>query len=205
MTFIKAQEKRRIAEAVARAETRTSGEFVTVLARAADDYLAWALGWAAVIALLIPGTLLLADAALTAFHLYEIQLGVFIACAVLFLGTPLRFRIVPRRVKHMRASRLAHEQFFHQGVHRTRERSGVLFFVSVAEHYVELIADAGIHEKVGEERWQAIIDGFVAEVRGGDVGGGFERAVAACADAMAVHYPRAADDTNELADGLIEL
>lgn len=205
MTFIKAEEKRRIAEAVAKAETRTSGEFVTVLAHAADDYLAWALGWAAVIALLVPGALLLADAALTAFHLYEVQLGTFIAFGVLFLGTPLRFRVVPRRVKQMRASRLAHEQFFHRGVHRTHERSGVLFFVSIAEHYVELIADAGIHEKVGETRWQAIIDAFVADVRDGDVGGGFERALAACGDAMAEHYPRAADDANELPDGLIEL
>ena len=56
-----------------------------------------------------------------------------------------------------RASRLAREQFFEPGLHLTRARTGVLIFVAVAEHYVEIIADEGINALVapapGTRRW----------------------------------------------------
>ena len=79
----------------------------------------------------------------------------------------LHLLLVPRRVKHARASRLAKAQFYQQGVHLTPHHSGVLFFVSLAERYVEIVADKGIHEKLGEAHWQGIIDKFVAQCEPG--------------------------------------
>jgi putative membrane protein len=202
------QDKARISAAIKAAEKNTSGEFVAVVARASDHYIFLPLLWAAMIALLIPGILLLIGTSLTQeyAHVYHLQLLIFIVLALLFVFVPgLHLYLVPRSVKHSRASRLAKAQFYLQGVHVTREHSGVLLFVSLAEHYVEIVADQGIHEILGEAHWQGIIQAFVQQVQSGQVVEGFVTAITACGEVMAKHYPRRADDTNELSDGLIEI
>lgn len=202
------QDKARISAAIQAAEKNTSGEFVAVVARASDHYIFLPLLWAAILALLTPGVFLLIN---TSFsheypHLYHLQLLIFIVLAILFVFVPeLHLHLVPRSVKHSRASRLAKAQFYVQGVHMTREHSGVLLFVSLAEHHVEIVADKGIHEKLGEAHWQEIVENFVQQVRSGQVADGFVTAVTACGEATAKHYPRRADDSNELSDGLIEI
>lgn len=199
-------DRARIKEAVTLAEQSTSGEFVAVVARSSDAYLSMVLLWSAGLALLLPAPLLLLPAHIRYLDIYQLQIVAFILLTFLFEFLPgLHMALVPKRLRHSRASRLAHAQFYEQGVHLTREHSGVLLFVSMAEHYVEIVADQGIHEKIGQQRWQAIVDGFTAKVRAGDVTGGFVAAITACGEAMAEHYPAQPHDTDELSDGLIEI
>lgn len=199
-------DKARISEAIRTAEKNTSGEFVAVVARSSDHYIFLPLLWAAFLALILPGILYFAGVPLAWIHVYQIQLALFVVLALLFLFVPeLHLHLVPRHVKHARASRLAKAQFYIQGVHMTREHSGVLFFVSLAEHYVEIVADQGIHEKLGQKHWHGIIQAFVAEVHQGNVVEGFVAAITACGAAMATHYPPEPGNPNELSDGLIEI
>jgi putative membrane protein len=199
-------DRARITAAIHAAEKNTSGEFVAVVARASDHYIVLPLLWSAIVALLFPGACLLAGVSLGWVHLYQLQLLIFIALAALLLTVPgLHLLLVPRHVKHAHASRLAQAQFYRQGVQLTPHHSGVLFFVSLAERYVEIVADKGIHEKLGEAHWQGIIDVFVREVRRGRVVDGFVEAIGACGAAMAAHYPPDPNETSELSDGLIEL
>jgi putative membrane protein len=198
-------DRREIKAAVQSAEQRTSGEFVAVAARVSDHYLAIALLWAAGLALILPAPLLLFTP-LRFLDIYRLQIVAFILLALLFEFLPgLHMALVPKRLCHAKASRLAHAQFYEQGVQLTHGHSGVLLFVSLAERYVEIVADKGIHEKIGEARWQAIVDGFVQKVSGGDVTGGFVAAISACGEAMAEHYPAKPGDEDELSDGLIEI
>ena len=206
MVRFSAEDKNRITAAIHAAEKNTSGEFVAVVARASDHYVLLPLLWSAILALLFPGACLLAGVSLRWVHIYQLQLLIFIVLAVLLLSVPdLHLKLIPRHVKHAHASRLARAQFYAQGVQLTAHHSGVLFFVSLAERYVEIVADKGIHEKLGEARWQGIIDLFVAQVRRGRAVDGFVDAIGACGAAMAEHYPPDPDDTSELSDGLIEL
>jgi putative membrane protein len=206
MIRFSADDKSRITAAIHRAEKNTSGEFVAVVARASDHYVLLPLLWSAILALLFPGTCMLAGLSLRGVQLYQLQLLLFILLAVLILSVPgLHLKLIPARVKHARAARLAKAQLYIQGVQLTRHHSGVLFFVSLAERYVEIVADKGIHEKLGEARWQNIIEKFVTEVRRGRVVDGFVEAIGACGAAMAEHYPPDPAETSELSDGLIEL
>ena len=206
MVKFSAEEREKITAAIHAAEQRTSGEFVAVAARRSDGYLSFALLWAAGLALILPAPLLLLSAPIRYLHVYQLQLLVFVLSALLFEFVPaLHMALVPKPVRRARASRLAHAQFYEQGVHVTREHSGVLFFVSLAERYVEIVADKGIHEKMGEEAWGRIVKLFVDEVQKGDVTDGFVAAIGACGEAMAQHYPSKPDDLDELSDGLIEL
>lgn len=206
MIRFSADDKARITAAIHAAEKGTSGEFVAVVARASDHYVFLPLLWAAILALLFPGACLLAGSPLPWVPLYHLQLLIFIVLAVLLLSVPgLHLKLIPQRVKHERAGRLAQAQFYAQGVQLTPHHSGVLFFVSLAERHVEIVADKGIHEKLGEAHWQGIIDKFVEHVRRGRIVDGFVDAITTCGAAMAEHYPREPSDTNELSDGLIEI
>lgn len=206
MIHFSADDKARISAAILAAEKNTSGEFVAVVARASDHYVLLPLLWSAILALLFPGACLLAGVSVPWVHIYQIELLIFIVLAILLLSLPgLHLGLIPTRVKHARASRLAKAQFYVQGVQLTAHHCGVLFFVSLAERYVEIVADKGIHGRLGEARWQSIIDAFVAQVRRGQVVDGFVDAISACGLAMAEHYPPDPADTSELSDGLIEI
>jgi putative membrane protein len=223
MTFLTDDDKAKIAEAIRRAELKTSGELVTVIARESDPYLYVPLLWASLIALLLPFAVLyvpLWNAYVSAlggegawalyveqdlYKTYALQLISFFVLALLFRWTPLKMRLVPTSVKHRRASRLAREQFYVQGLHHTRDRTGVLIFVSVAEHYVEIIADKGINDKVAADEWEHIVGHFVNRLKGRKIARGFIGAVDACGRVLARHFPRAADDVDELPNHLIEI
>lgn len=205
MAFLDQADKDRIAEAIRQAELKTSGELVTVIAVASDGYHFIPLLWASLVALLVPGLLWMSGSGLGVLRIYELQLATFLVLCLLFRWTPLKMRLVPKTVKHRRASRLAHEQFHVQGLHLTRDRTGILLFVSVAEHYVEIIADQGINARVAPGSWDGIIKEFIKHVRQGRISDGFLSAVHSCGAILEAHFPRPADDTKELPNHLVEL
>lgn len=195
----------RIAAAIREVESRTSGELVTVVAHASDGYAAFPLLAAAVLALLTPAVAWIAAPDLDHLHVYTVQLVVFIVVAAAALWTPLRMRLVPPAVKQRQARRLAREQFHALGLDQTHGRTGILLFVSVAERYVEILADRSIDEKVPPGTWKEVVAAFTRQVRDGKIADGFVGALTACGALLASHFPRAADDRNELPDVLIEL
>ena len=162
MAFLTDQDRQQIADAIAAAERRTSGELVTVIAQAADDYRYIPLLWPALAALLLPALLLTVWPEIGAWRLYLVQAAGFVVLALIAHLPRVHLALVPASVKRRRASRLAREQFFEQGLHLTRARTGVLIFVAVAEHHVEIIADTGINALVPPGTWDRAVAEFVA-------------------------------------------
>jgi putative membrane protein len=68
-------------------------------------------------------------------------------------------------------------QFFVQGLHKTEHWTGVLIFASAGERYAEIVADAGINEKVGPEVWDDAVDALVTEIKAGRPADGFIAAI----------------------------
>lgn len=207
MAFVSESDKARIRQAIERAERRSHGELVTVIAGRADDYPFIPALWAALFAFAVPPLGRMTGFLFEAGDWGLVQLAVFAGVGALFLLTPLKFRLVPRAVMARRASGLAHEQFVKQGVHLTAGHTGILLFVSVAERYVEVIADKGISEGVPPQYWQEIVDGFTQRVRENRVADGFVEAIDALGELLATHLPPVVggDNPNELADRLVEL
>ena len=193
-----------LSRSIGEQEKRTDAELVTVLARQADEYRYVTLLWAALLSLLVPVALLFMPVWLTPFEGLLLQWGVLLVLAVLFRLKPVQFRVVPRRLQRMRAAGLARQAFLEQGLHRTRGGTGLLIFVSEAEHYVEILADQGIARHVDDSEWQTIVDAFIARVKAGRVAEGFQECVAACGDKLATHVP-ATEQKNELPNHLIML
>lgn len=194
-----------VAQAVQEAEQCTSGELVTVIAEQADEYREVPLFWAALFSLTVPTFLWLWLLPTPPGYFIAAQLGSFVVIYALLSLTPLRYALVSTREKTARAQQLARAQFLQHGLHRTRDRTGVLIFVSLAEHYVEIIADEGIHSKVPPGYWDEIVQNFIARVRKRELSEGLMEAVKACGGQLAQHFPRRVDDVNELPNTPLEM
>ena len=124
-----------------------------------------------------------------------------IVAALVFFLAPLRLALVPRGVRRARAHRAALEQFVVRRIANTRNRSGILIFVSLAERYARIIADDGIAQKVEASEWQAAIDALRDNMRAGRIAQGFTAAIERCGAVLAAHAPPDGSP-NELPDRL---
>ena len=165
MALLTESELKQVSDAVVRIERDTDAEVVTVLAAQADDYTYIPLLWAALIALLLPGIVNYHAGWLGQRDLLLLQWGCFAVLAFLFRIPAITTRLVPRTVRHWRASNLARRQFLEQGLHHTVGDTGVLIFVSEAERYVEILVDRGIASRVDDATWQPIIAVFTTQVQ----------------------------------------
>ena len=204
MTLVTKDEEARIAQAIADAERRTSGEIVAMITAESSSYAYIAYLWAALAALALPWPLI-AWTWWPVHSIYALQLAAFAGLALLFFQRPLRMALVPRSVKRARAHRRAVEQFLAQNLHTTAGRTGVLIFVSVAERYAEILADTAIHRLVPETEWQAIVDRLTADIGDGRAGEGFVTAIEAIGGRLARHFPPGTRDPHELPNHLIVL
>ena len=211
MSMINDTQREQIRQAIVGVEKHTSGELVTVIARQSDAYTYIPLLWAALVSLVTPGLILAIIPILglwieiDIYYIYFVQILVFVLLGFLLQWNPVKMRLVPKTVKQRRASRLAHEQFYRQGLHNTEKRTGVLIFVSEAEHFVEIIADSGINEKVEKDAWEKAVADFVSSIRAGQTADGFIAAINDCGDLLKQYFPPDNNKNDELTNHLIEI
>ncbi|HEY3642002.1 MAG TPA: TPM domain-containing protein [Xanthobacteraceae bacterium] len=202
--MIPQSDKIRVTDAIRAAEARTAGEIFCVIARHSSDYRLVPIAWAAVIALLAPLPLIYLTS-WPAAVIYLWQLVAFVVAALALSHPKVRFRIVPRRAKHDRAHAEAMRQFFAQGLDKTQHRTGVLIFASTAERYAEIVADAGINERVTPQVWDQAINALTAAIKAGRPADGFVAAIEQCGAVLAMHFPPGALQRDELPDKLLEI
>lgn len=224
MTWMDDAGRQLVSDAVTEAESATSGEIVTVLADSSDGYTDVALLWAAGAAFTamsvfaaFPETFLDTWDALFAGWGHQWTTGelasMVIALGLLkFLGvmlvqqwTPLKFALIPGPVKTMRVHDQAVRQFKVGARGRTTGKTGVLIYLSMREHRAEIVADESIAAKVSAEVWGEAMGDMLAHIRHGRVAEGLAVGIRDVGFVLAEHFPRGAEDDNELPDRLIEV
>lgn len=217
-------DRERVSAAVTAAEARSAGEIVTILAHHSDEYADIALGWAAfagVLALtaltLFPTFYLAIYELLTGGWIHEwtprLIFSVALTVAVLkFAGTwlillwrPLRLWLTPAPVRHARVRARAVSAFRIGAERRTHGRTGILVYLSLAEHRAEIVADEAIAGKVAPEVWGDAMAAMLAELKQDHLADGLIAAIERVGAVLAEHFPRGGDDQNELPDRLIEV
>jgi putative membrane protein len=196
---ISAQDHARIAGAIRSAEAKTSGEIVCVLARTSSHATALPVLIAAAVALALPW-LLVDFTAMTVHRILSLQVIVFLALLVLLCLPRVRVALMPYKARRAIAHRVAMEQFASRGIARTKDRSGILIFVSLAERYARIIADEGIAARVPQAEWQAAVNALVAHMRDGRIADGFITAIEVCGNKLAKHFPRTRTSSDVLPD-----
>ena len=197
-------DRARISAAIREAEAHTAGEIFCVIARHSSDYRLVPVAWAAALALVAPLPFLYLTN-WSAPVVYLLQIMAFLIAAAALSNAKIRFAIVPRRARHDRAHAEAMRQFFAQGIDKTEHRTGVLIFASTAERYVEVVADAGINDKVAPSIWDDAVGALVAAIKEGRPGDGFVAAIEQCGVVLAAHFPPGALKRDELSDKLLEI
>jgi len=203
--FFGGEARTRIEASVRLAEERSLGQIVPVVVDKSDGYHEVRYRGAAIAALAATGVALATHAPLGAAELPLVQIGAALLGALLSLVDPVeRLLAGPRMLDEavrIRALRAFHEE----GLHRTRDGTGVLVFASLFERRAVVLGDHGVHARMGEQEWQRAVQVLVEGMGRGDPAGGFCSAIEICGARLAEHFPRTAaapGPSNELTDEL---
>ncbi|MGZ3652166.1 MAG: TPM domain-containing protein [Bdellovibrionota bacterium] len=204
--FISATERHAIENAIREAEKKTSGQIVpTVVASSSHydwiGYRAALLGWLAALLLALFlhyfRPFLLDFWELQAFQISGVVMG--------WLLSRFRFGVrllVPEQALAEEVNHAAYASFVRNGVMNTHDRTGVLIFVSLRERRVQILADSGIHEKVGSHFWDAEVKRIVEGIRAGKPAAGIVGAIQSIGERLHEHFPHRASSENELSNRL---
>jgi uncharacterized membrane protein len=107
-------------------------------------------------------------------------------------GAPL-FRDQPARERAL-------DVFSQLRIWDTADNNGVLIYLLLADHDVEIVADRGIDAKVGAAGWEEICKAMEVEFRAGNFARGAIKGIDAVSRQLAAHFPREGGGKNELPD-----
>jgi uncharacterized membrane protein len=116
-------------------------------------------------------------------------------------GLPLQALLVRRT-----AQERARELFTRLRVWDTEDNAGVLVYLLLADRRVEIVADRGIHARVGAAAWETICGAMQREFVVGRFEAGMLSGLAAIGDLLSKHYPATqGENPNELPDAPLAL
>ena len=112
---------------------------------------------------------------------------------------------LPALLRGQSARERAVEVFSQLRVWDTERNNGVLIYLLLADHDVEIVADRGVHAKAGEAAWQAICSAMEQAFRHGRFSEGTLAGIHAVGMHLATHYPKQGEKKNELPDAPVVL
>lgn len=213
----------KVSAAIAAAEGTSNGEILAIATERSDAYHDVGLHYAVLVLFMALAffaawptwlewywTLLMGwTAGPTQRELLTLLLGIALAK---FLGTlfimkwmPLRLALTPGSTKTRRVRRRAVSLFKAAAERRTVGRTGVLIYLSMAEHRAEIVADEAITAVTTPATWGESMAALIVEVKAGRPADGIVAAIEKVGAVLAEHFPRTDGDTNEIPDKLIEL
>jgi uncharacterized membrane protein len=113
-------------------------------------------------------------------------------------------RVHVTRHKPANLEERAKRRFELLGMTRTALRNGVLIYIAPKLRRFQILGDAGIHEKCGDDFWKETAAEIESHFRKGEFTEGIVRGIAKIGDVLAAHFPRQAANVNELPDEVTE-
>ena len=200
-TFFNEEERQRITKAIHDIETHTIGEVAVMVADSSDRYHETETMGGVVL-----GSLMSLIAAVAFFHS---SIWWYISLSFLFLFPSkylfqkiavLKIAFIGMRRKEEAVMQKAVRTFYEKGLYKTKKNTGVLFFLSLLERKVWVLADKGIYAKIGQDtlnKFAATVSQGIKEGRACD---SLCRAIEMSGELLAKHFPITPDDINELPD-----
>jgi uncharacterized membrane protein len=92
------------------------------------------------------------------------------------------------------------EVFSNQRVWDTEHNSGVLVYLLLADHDIEIVADRGIAAQVEQASWERVAQTMEAAFRQGQFERGALAGIGRVSDLLAAHFPPTGNNPDELAN-----
>lgn len=86
------------------------------------------------------------------------------------------------------------------GMSQTKERNGILIYLAVLSRKVAVIGDEGIHQKLGKEFWDKLVEGMVSKFRENHGADALAQSIIECGQKLKEFFPYEADDKDELSN-----
>lgn len=197
---------KKIEEAVAQAETRTTGEIVPMIVRRSSST-----GHVAPLLILAGLCIVLASEAFVRVseHAWGLWAEVGLILLVSGVGVVLsRLSFVQRwftldadldQQVRMRAVAEFHEY----GLSRTQGGTGILLLTSLMEREAVVLADKSISDQLPPETWAEVIQTLIQGVKEDNLATGYVRAIAQCGEILARRFPNHAHNPDEMRNHLV--
>jgi uncharacterized membrane protein len=114
----------------------------------------------------------------------------------------IRVHVTNRKPDDLEAR--ARRRFELLGMTNTAERNGVLFYIAPAVRRFQIVGDAGIHEKCGDDFWKEVAAAMEESFRRGEFTEGIIRGIGKVGDVLELHFPHGAADRDELPNAIDE-
>ncbi len=202
--FFSPEEKERLKASIQEAESKTIGEIVVMVVDRSDHY-----AEAEILGGVLLGSLLSLALSLLFFHS---SIWSYVPLSfVLFFPFRLLFKKVEALKKHFigvrrkeEAVRLRAERvFFEKGLYKTKKNTGVLFFLSLLERKIWVLADRGIYEKMNQETLNRFASEVSRGIRENRACEALSQAIQGIGALLSSHFPITPDDTDELPDAVM--
>lgn len=200
----------RIKKAVHDAESKISGEIVPVFVERSGfysiaNYRAALIGAASVFLLII-----IFDRYVPSLAVYDpvliftfVMLGGFIGALKSHFISPVKRFMLSQGHLDQATRKRAETAFLEEEVFNTRQRTGILIFVSFFEHEVIVMADKGISKVVDQKEWDSLVRIIIEHIKKGKITDGIVSAITRCGDILLEKgFVITPDDVNELGDEL---
>jgi putative membrane protein len=204
------EELERIKKAVRDAESKISGEIVPVFVEKSGFYniaiyRAALLGAVAIFLLII-----IFDRYIPSLAVYDpvliftfVMIGGFIGALNAYFINPVKRLMLNQNHLDQATRKRAETAFLEEEVFNTRERTGILLFISFFEHEVIVVADKGISKVVDQKEWDSLVRIIIDHIKKGKITDGIVSAIGRCGDILLEKgFVISPDDVNELGDEL---
>ena len=203
-TFFTTEEKELLKTATHEVESRTIGEIVVMVVDYSDHYIEGEVLGSVLLGSLLSLILsvLFFDASL--WFYIPLSFIFFFPCWFLFIKVDiLKKPFLGIRRKEEAVRLRAERAFFERGLYRTKKNTGILFFLSLLERKVWVLADKGIYQKMNQETLNRFANEVSRGIREGRACEALSQAIREVGTHLAKHFPATPGDTNELPDDIM--
>ncbi len=194
----------RVASAIDAAEKRSAAEIVCMISPAASEYRFTPVLWASVLALFLPWPLWWFTQVEVS-RILLAQLVLFCVLIFVFSYRRVRIRLTPKAIRRADVERAAERQFNLMGIARTKHRSGVLLYISVAERVAIVLPDEAVRKVLTIAATEGALAAMTAKLKHGQAADAFIAAIDILGTKLAELLPPLEANANELSNAVIEL
>ncbi len=202
--FFTESEKSEIAAAIKSVEKNTAGEIAVMVVDESDSYpesdILSGVILGGLVSIII--TELFFEDSLTVFMIFFACLSFAAGWITEYFPALKRIFILKKRVDEL-VREQAVQSFYEKGLHKTRDATGVLFFISLFEHKLWILADTGISSKISQEQLEVYARDMAEGIKQGRAAEILCREITSLGEMLAEHFPARDDDENELSDQVI--
>jgi putative membrane protein len=200
----------RIKKAVRDAESKISGEIVPVFVEKSGFYSIATYRAALVSAAAVFLLIIIFDRYVPSMAVYDpmyiftfVMIGGFVGALKANFINPVKRLMLSQTHMDQATRKRAETAFLEEEVFNTRQRTGILIFISFFEHEVIVMADKGISKVVDQKEWDSLVRSIIEQIKKGKITDGIVAAIGRCGDILLEKgFVITHDDVNELGDEL---